>query len=147
MVGSEVFALFPVMVVTPGSGNEKAKAHLVFHRYLDEFLQKNPGYSYLVPSGDEQRLKSELSEGGFTVEQRPDGRQAFKVWKTVHPEAYTIGWYEASEKEFSPSRFSLFHHMMTIFFLPPALLGSFLVTWITGRLLKRIVNRRVSIES
>jgi hypothetical protein len=137
-VGPRVLPLFPVMVVTPGSGGENYDAHLILHRDLEDFLQKNPGYTFLVPAGHEKRLRSRLTGGDFTVAQRADGRQAFEVWRDVHPEAYVIGWYEASAKELFPKRFSVFHHMMRGFFFIPALFGSLLVAWIGGKLLRRL---------
>ena len=95
--------------MTPESGSAKYQATIVFHKDLTDFLQKNPGHRYRVPRGDEQRLKSGLSVGSFEVEHRADGTQVFEVWRSVHPEAFVIGWYEASEKEFSPRRFLAFH--------------------------------------
>jgi hypothetical protein len=136
-VGPRVLPLFPVMVVTPGSGGENYDAHLILHRDLENFLQKNPGYTFTVPAGHEKRLRSRLTGGGFTVAQRVDGHQAFEVWRDVHPEAYVVGWYEASAKELFPKRFSVFHHMMRDFFFIPALFGSLLVAWIGGNLLRR----------
>jgi hypothetical protein len=134
-VGPEISPLFPVMVMTPESGSAKYQATIVFHKDLTDFLQKNPGHRYLVPRGDEQRLKSGLSVGSFEVEHRADGTQVFEVWRSVHPEAFVIGWYEASEKEFSPRRFLAFHEMIMGFFSVPALFGSLLLTWLAGRLL------------
>ena len=141
-VGPEVPALFPVVVVTPGTGGETYQAHLVFHRDLKEFAQKNPGHSYLVPRGDEKRLRSRLDGGTFHVEHRADGKQAFEVEKTVHDEAYVVGWYEASEKEFFPGRFLLYHGMafFVVAFYPVAL-GSLLLTWILGKLLESTLWR------
>lgn len=72
-VGPEIPPLFPVMVMTPESGSAKYQATIVFHKDLADFLQKNPGHRYLVPRGDEQRLKSGLSVGSFEVEHRADG--------------------------------------------------------------------------
>jgi hypothetical protein len=137
-VGPHVLPLFPVMVVTPGSGGENYDAHLILHKDLEDFLQKNPGYTFLVPAGHEKRLRSRLTRGDFTVAQRADGHQAFKVWRDVHPEAYIVGWYEASAKELFPKRFSGFHHMMRGFLFIPALFGSLLVAWIGGKLLRRL---------
>jgi hypothetical protein len=136
-VGPNVFPLFPVMVVTPGPAGERYNAHLIFHKDLENFRQKNPGYTYLVPAGHEKRLRSRLPEGNFTVAQRPDGHQAFEVWRFVHPEAYVVGWYEATEKELFPRRYRVFHHMIRGFFFIPALFGSLLVTRIGDKLLRR----------
>jgi hypothetical protein len=137
-VGPEGSPLLPVLVVTPGPTDDMDKAHLVFHKDLGAFRESHPDYTYLVRHGTEGRLKSQLSGGDFTVAPRANGRQAFEVWKTVHSEAYAIGWYEASEKELFPRRFSLFHEMMTAMFMFPAVVGSLLVAWIAGKLLDRI---------
>jgi hypothetical protein len=135
--GQEAFPLFPVVVVTHSTRGD-AESHLVYHKDLDEFRRTHPGVTYLVPPGDAERLRAQLNDGSFTVTQLANGRQAFKVWKQVHPEAHVTGWYEASEKELFPSRFVLFHDMMRGFFFIPALVVSLVTALIAGELLRRI---------
>jgi len=99
-VGPEAFPLFPVVVVTRSTRGD-AESRLVYYKDLDEFCRTHPDATYLVPPGDTERLRAQLNDGSFAVTQLANGRQAFKVWKNVHPEAYVTGWYEASEKELS----------------------------------------------
>jgi hypothetical protein len=139
-VGPEISPLFPVMVMTPERGGGKYQATIVFHKELADFLSKNPGYRYLVRRGDEKRLRSGIGAGGFEVQHRADGTQVFEVWRPVHPEAFTIGWYEASEKAFVPQRQRLFHEMVMGFLSIPAFFGSLLLTWLGARLLDAILR-------
>jgi hypothetical protein len=135
--GPNPFPLFPVVVVTRSTGGD-AGIHLVYYKDLDEFCRKHSGATYLVPPGEAERLRVQLNDGSFAVTQLANGRQAFKVWKTVHPEAHITGWYEASEKELFPSRYRLFHDMMRVIFFFPALVVGLVTTLIAGKLLPRI---------
>jgi hypothetical protein len=136
-VGPEVPALFPLVVVTPGTGGETDQVRLVYYRDLPEVAQKNPGLRYLLPQGAEKRLGARLDGGTFRVERRADGVQVFEVEKTVHEEAYVVGWYEASETEVRPVRFLVFHRMaffVVLWF--PITVGSALLTWILRKLVE-----------
>jgi len=135
--GPEPFPLFPVVVVTRSTGGD-AEVRLVYCKDLDEFRRTHPGATYLVPPADAERLRAQLNNGSFAVTQLANGRQAFKVWRKVHPEAHVTGWYEASEKELFPSRYRLFHDMMRILFFFPALAVGLVTTLIAGELLSRI---------
>jgi hypothetical protein len=136
-VGPEAFPLFPVVVVTRSTRGD-AESRLVYYKDLDEFCRTHPDATYLVPPGDAKRLRAQLNDGSFAVTPLANGRQAFKVWKNVHPEAYVTGWYEASEKELFPSHFIMFHGMMRGFFAILALVVSVVTTLIAGALLLRI---------
>ena len=139
-VGSHVFPAFPVLVVSPEAGEPSPRASIVFHEELAEFLRTHPGSRYVVPKADEPRLRAGLSGGTFNVQRRADGTQAFRVRRQLQPEAFVVGWYEASDTELIPRRFVLFLEMMLVFFSIPALLASGLLTWLAGKLL--FVRRR-----
>lgn len=134
-VGAQIFPAFPVLVVSPENGGPGLRATIVFHSELAEFLQTNPGSRYVVPEADEPRLRAGLSGGRFNVQRRADGTQAFQVRRQLQPEAFVIGWYEASETELIPRRFVLFHEMMLALFSIPALLAGLLLAWSVGKLL------------
>jgi hypothetical protein len=134
-VGPQIPPVFPVLIVWPESGEPSARATIVLHTDLAEFLRQHLGSRYLVPQGHEARLKAGLSDGSFDVQRRADGTQAFEVRRQLHPEAFVIGWYEASEHEFVPRRLVVFHEMMLGFFSIPALFASFLLSWLVGKIL------------
>jgi hypothetical protein len=134
-VGEEIFPAFPVLVVSPENGGPGLRATIVFHEELAQFLQANPGSRYVVPEADEPRLRAGLSGGRFDVRRRADGTQMFEVRRQLQPEAFVVGWYEASETELVPRRFVVFHEMMMGFFGIPAMLAGLLLAWLVGKLL------------
>jgi hypothetical protein len=139
--GPEPPPLFPVVVLTGSTAGDLA-IRLVYYRDLETFSRTHPDTTYVVPAADVERLRATLIDGNFTVTPLANGRQAFKVWKQVHPEAHVTGWYEASAKEVCPSRFVLFHGMIRGVFFFPALVVSVVSMSIAGRLLQRAPKRR-----
>jgi len=107
---------FPVVVVTPEEKDGKLHARIIYQKNLLEFMEKNPGYSFRVPPGEAERLRDALWKasvvGGaevdtpwkasFTVEPRPNGRQAFEVEYDPYDDLSTKSWYEATDKEIFP---------------------------------------------
>lgn len=121
-VGPMVPENFPLVVVTPGEKGRPVRAQIVPQRDLAAFTEKNPQYSFLIPPGEEARLRSEVSRNSvvgkgtydeqpgegfpwdarFEVTQLPDGRQAFEVLYDPYDDLHYKSWYEATDKEIFP---------------------------------------------
>jgi hypothetical protein len=114
--------MFPVLVITPGSGAEPHYATVVYQKNLRAFLETHREYSYLVPEGEEGKLQDQLEalemltqeaaasmdplasprRAGFAVRRLTNGRQFLRVEGAWTDRASNTGWYEAEEREFFP---------------------------------------------
>ena len=113
-VGPKAPENFPVLVVSTDGKSQQAHARIVFKKNLDAFLAKNPGSTYLVPAGQEQRLNQEVSHApdletgspafhaSFSVAQLSKDRQSLQVEYDLYDDLTSVGWYEATEKEIFP---------------------------------------------
>lgn len=99
--------MFPLLILTPREGNRSYEAQLIYKQDLEDFLKKNPRFTYLVPKGQENYLNKEIAkkypwQAEFKVEQLPDGKQFLEVVYQWDDDHGNRGWYEATDKEFFP---------------------------------------------
>jgi hypothetical protein len=143
-IRGEVPDYFPILAVVP-ENDSSYTAHVVPKRDFDNFAREHPDFSYLVPKDLEASLNENLQHGPadlfrpayFEVSEISAGRQGFEVRYPIHPEAYTVGWYEATAQGIEPKRYLFFHEMMLGFFIIPMLLIAGLVysplSWLLDR--------------
>ncbi len=143
-VRGEVPDYFPILAVVP-ENDSSYTAHVVPKRDFDNFAREHPDFSYLVPKDLETSLNENLQHGPvelfrpayFEVSEISAGRQGFEVRYPIHPEAYSVGWYEATAQGIEPKRYLFFHDMMLGFFAIPMLLiaGTVysLLSWLLDR--------------
>jgi hypothetical protein len=108
---------FPLIVITH---DREGRAHAIALRYheLASFRAANPDVSFVIPAGDEDRLRAEV-EGATQAHGRSDARLAFATFKTrmreggvQEVEAFATGdddyenrgWYEAHGATVRPLR-------------------------------------------
>ncbi len=133
---------FPVLVITPGEGDETYKAQMLFYKDLGDFINKNPKYTYLVPEGEDGHLKKTL-HGGIAVKKLSDGRQSLEVRHAVHSEAWCNGWYDATDKEIFPKYHNCMHGLgLTFMYLPFLAISTFIIYWIYKLLDKKIGSQQ-----
>jgi hypothetical protein len=143
-IRGEVPDFFPILAVVPDNDSSYT-AHVVPKRDFDNFAREHPDFSYLVPKDLEASLNENLQHGPadlfrpayFEVSEISAGRQGFEVRYPIHPEAYSVGWYEATAQGIEPKRYLFFHDMMLGFFAIPMLLiaGTVysLLSWLLDR--------------
>jgi hypothetical protein len=143
-VRGEVPDYFPILAVVPEI-DSSFTAHIVPKRNFDNFAREHPDFSYLVPKDLEASLNENLQHSPvdlfrpayFEVSEISAGRQGFEVRYPIHPEAYSVGWYEATAQGIEPNRYLFFHEMMLGFFAIPMLLiaGTVysLLSWLLDR--------------
>jgi hypothetical protein len=143
-IRGEVPDYFPILVVVP-ENDSSFTAHIVPKRDFDTFAREHPDLSYLVPKDLEASLNENLQRSPtelfrpayFEVSEISAGRQGFEVRYPIHPEAYTVGWYEATAQGIEPNRYLFFHEMMFGFFAIPMLLiagaVNSLLSWLLDR--------------
>jgi hypothetical protein len=143
-IRGEVPDYFPILVVVP-ENDSSYTAHVVPKRDFDAFARKHPDLSYLVPKHLEASLHEKLQSPSeymfqspyFEVSEISANRQAFEVRYPIHPEAYSVGWYEATAQGIEPKRYLFFHDMMLGFFAIPMLLIAgplySLLSWLLDR--------------
>ncbi len=143
-IRGEVPDYFPILAVVP-ENDSSYTAHIVPKRDFDNFAREHPDFSYLVPKDLEASLNENLQRSPtelfrpayFEVSEISAGRQGFEVRYPIHPEAYTVGWYEATAQGIEPKRYLFFHEMMLGFFAIPVLVITAtiysLITWLLNR--------------
>ncbi len=143
-IRGEVPDYFPILAVVP-ENDSSYTAHIVPKRDFDNFVREHPDFSYLVPKDLETYLNENLPQSPtdlfrpayFEVSEISAGRQRFEVRYPIHPEAYSVGWYEATAQGIEPNRYFFFHEMMLGFFIIPMLLiaGTVysLLSWLLDR--------------
>ena len=143
-IRGEVPDYFPILAVVP-ENDSSLMAHIVPKRDFDAFAREHPDLSYLVPKHLEASLHEKLQSPSeymfqsayFEVSEISANRQAFEVRYPIHPEAYSVGWYEATAQGIEPKRYLFFHDMMLGFIAFPALVISMtiysLLTWLLNR--------------
>ncbi len=127
-IRGEVPDYFPILAVVP-LNDSSFMAHIVPKRDFDAFAREHPDFSYLVPKDLEASLNENLQQSPsdlfrpayFKVSEISAGRQAFEVRYPIHPEAYSVGWYEATAQGIEPNRYLFFHEMMLGFLAIPVL--------------------------
>ena len=112
-VGIKIPNMFPVLVITPGEGDETYKADRLYYKDLGDFINKNPEYTFLVPEGQDDHLNRTL-HGGIEVKELSDGRQSLEV-KMTSGESWCTGWYDATDKGIFPKYHGCMHGMLLIF--------------------------------
>lgn len=145
-IRGEVPDNFPVLAVVP-EDDSSFTAHIVPMRDLEEFAREHPGLSFRVPKQLEASLNDSLQRGTdglfhpshFEVSEMSGHRQALEVRYPIHQEAYSVGWYEATEYSIEPKRYLFFHEMMLGFIVFPMLIVSAVVysllSWLLNRML------------
>jgi len=143
-IRGEVPDYFPILAVVP-ENDSTFTAYIVPKRDFDKFAQEHPDFSYAVPKDLEGSLNDSLQHSPtdlfrkayFEVSEISAGRQGFEVRYIIHPEAYSVGWYEATAQGIEPKRYFYFHEMMLGFFAIPVLLiaGAVysLLSWLLDR--------------
>lgn len=145
---------FPVLVLTTEEKGTELHPHIVRKENLESFLAKNPRHTFLVPLGEEERLRQELSrlptaETGskpfsvsFSVNRLSDGRQSFKVEYDLYDDLTNVGWYEATDKNIFP-KYRKYHGDVGLLLVPAFFITvliwsvASLVLWIGKRLVKK----------
>ena len=105
--------MFPILVITPGEGNKKYKAQLVYKKDLEDFLKKNLKYTYLVSEGQDDYLNREISgkypwQARFKVERLTNGKQLLEVVYQWDDDHANRGWYEATDREIFPKYYQCY---------------------------------------
>jgi len=144
-IRGEVPEDFPVLAVVP-ENDSSYTAYVVPKRDLDNFAREHPDFTYLVPKDLEASLNENLQHSPadlfrpayFEVSEISAGRQVFEVRYPIHPEAYSVGWYEATAQGIEPKRYLFFHDMMLGFFAIPV----FLITGTVYSLLSWLLDRK-----
>jgi hypothetical protein len=125
--GSNPKPEYPVLVITPGEQPGLHQAHVMQWSELTQFCRENPGYSFLVPAGEESALESQLPRhdlvwviqhqqenasgpmsARFEVTRLANGRQKLVVdgsWYR-NSNASVRGWYEAEAHAIYPKYFN-----------------------------------------
>ncbi len=143
------------MVITSGEDG-KPHAQIVLQEALDSFAEEHQNYSFLIPPGEEGRLRQEIKKNSivgsknyelaptperpwkatFQVQRLPNGRQAFEVHYDPTDDWSYKSWYEATDKESFPQY--LYEHA-EIGGMVTASAAFFLTTvlWVAGFVLLR----------
>jgi len=143
-VGVKIPNRFAVLVITPGEGDEKYEAQIIFYDGLVKFINGNPEYTYLVPEGLEGHLNKMLvdsdpsSDGSVRVERLLSGGQSLEVTLRLGENRFT-GWYDASDKEIFPRYYKFTHNFAVFMVWFPYLMISTLIIYV----FYKIVNQKI----
>ena len=144
-VGVKIPNGFVVLVITPGEGDEKYKAQIIFYSQLVKFINENPEYTYLVPEGQEGHLNKMLvdgdpsSHGSVRVERLLSGRQSLEVTLRLGENRFT-GWYAAADKEIIPRYYKFTHNFAEFLKLSPYLMISTLIIYVIYKILNQKIG-------
>lgn len=156
-VGAIVPQNFPVLVITQIEDRQYSP-QMVLWGDLQDFLNKNPQYTYLVPEGMEDVFNKDIQSkcqaysrrntdrwwsASFMVKRLANGRQSLEVHCTWDDDVINEGWYEATDKEIFPKYYRVYsqHLLFRAFFVTFFLTALF---WIIGlKVYDRIRKKRL----
>lgn len=153
IVGSDIPASFPILVVTQDFANKNYKVDIIYFSKLPNFKKENPNYSFLVPQGYDDKLNKELHHksqlydynkgeywnAAFKVERLKNGKQFLEVEYDEDDDRKNIGWYEATEKDVFPKYHkSYFGPGLSLGILPKSFAITALI-WVVGFLIYNIL--------
>ena len=115
--------MFPLLVLVPGEADGQLRGHFVYHKDLDEFLETHPEHTFLIPEESEEAIRAQLDRENryhrrdfdwespdpwrawFQIDEREPGRQKLLVFATWDDDRVNMGWYEATDQNFTPTHY------------------------------------------
>ena len=161
--------MFPLLVLVPGEPDGQLRGRIVYHKDIEEFLEEHPEHTFLIPEEQEEAINNQLDQdsryhrrdfdwqspypwhASFQVEQREPGRQKLKVSATWDDDRVNIGWYEATDQDFTPTQYQFFFGpglVMRVFMESVVItIVLWLVAWILLWLIRRRRRKRIDEEA
>jgi len=157
-------AVFPVAVVYFDSALGKNVVEVVEQGNLAATTNAHPGFTYLVPAGQEKELNdyTDLHDRGlqnpvdfsgytpwstgFEVEMYSAGEQRIRAWRDVSEDYSNIGWYVATKDGIKPERHKYLGPGAGFLAFPFGLIGG-IVGAVLLKIAKRIYRKRHQVSS